>query len=126
MPLAPGLECSHALLLKPAAGHRLICPRSTKSAEPHGLLAPTGRDMPGDFLSAFIRVHLRLKDWSKVSTNGQFQFDISGVTGLNYSVQASTNLVDWVPLGTNVSPFTFLDTNAAHFPQRFYRSGFVQ
>ncbi len=60
------------------------------------------------------------------STNGQFQFDILGVTGLNYSVQASTNLIDWVPLGTNVSPFTFLDTNAPLFPQRFYRSVFMQ
>ncbi|HEV2453825.1 MAG TPA: immunoglobulin domain-containing protein [Verrucomicrobiae bacterium] len=59
------------------------------------------------------------------STNGQFQFDISGVTGLNYSVQASTNLVDWVPLGTNVSPFSFVDTNAVLFPQRFYRSVFT-
>lgn len=59
------------------------------------------------------------------STNGQFQFDISGVTGLNYSVQASTNLVDWAPLATNASPFTFMDTNAVLFPQRFYRSVFT-
>jgi hypothetical protein len=59
------------------------------------------------------------------STNGQFQFDVAGVTGLNYTVLASTNLVDWIPLGTNVSPFTFLDTNTTAFPQRFYRSLFV-
>ena len=60
------------------------------------------------------------------STNGQFQFDVSGVTGLNYSVQASTNLIYWVPLMTNVSPFSFVDTNAVLFPQRFYRSVFTQ
>jgi hypothetical protein len=59
------------------------------------------------------------------STNGQFQFDIFGVTGLNYSVQASSNLIDWVPLTTNVSPFTFIDTNSTTFPQRFYRSVFL-
>ncbi len=59
------------------------------------------------------------------STNGQFQLDVSGVAGLNYSVQASTNLVDWVPLTTNVSPFSFMDTNAVLFPQRFYRSVFT-
>ena len=59
------------------------------------------------------------------STNGQFQFDILGVTGLNYSIQASTDLVDWVSLGTNVSPFTFVDTNAPLFPQRFYRSVYM-
>ena len=60
------------------------------------------------------------------STNGQFQFDILGVTGLNYSVQASSNLIDWMPLETNVSPFTFTDTNSTAFPQRFYRSVFMQ
>jgi hypothetical protein len=59
------------------------------------------------------------------STNGQFQFDILGVTGLNYSVQASSNLVDWAPLTTNVSPFTFVDTNSTTFPVRFYRSVFT-
>jgi hypothetical protein len=59
------------------------------------------------------------------STNGQFQFDILGVTGLNYSVQASSDLIDWVPLQTNVSPFTFTDTNSTVFPQRFFRSVFM-
>jgi hypothetical protein len=59
------------------------------------------------------------------STNGQFQFDILGVTGLNYSVQASSNLIDWAPLTTNVSPFTFADTNSTAFPQRFFRSVFI-
>lgn len=59
------------------------------------------------------------------STNGQFQFDILGVTGLNYSVQVSSDLINWVPLETNVSPFTFVDTNSTAFPQRFYRSVFT-
>jgi hypothetical protein len=58
-------------------------------------------------------------------TNGQFQLSISGVTGLNYSVQASTNLVDWVPLWTNASPFGFAETNMPAYPQRFYRSVFI-
>jgi hypothetical protein len=58
-------------------------------------------------------------------TNGQFQFYITGVTGLNYTVQGSTNLVDWIPLQTNSSPFSFLDTNGDLFPQRFYRSVYL-
>lgn len=53
-------------------------------------------------------------------TNG-LQFSITGVTGLNYIVQSSTNLADWVSLATNQTPFTFLDTNAPGFPQQFYR-----
>ena len=59
------------------------------------------------------------------STNGQFQFSITGVTGLNYTVLASTNLVDWIPLKTNISPFNFVDTNVILFPQRFYRSVYL-
>lgn len=53
-------------------------------------------------------------------TNG-LQFNITGVTGLNYIVQASTNLADWVSLATNQPPFSFVDTNAPAFPQQFYR-----
>jgi hypothetical protein len=41
-------------------------------------------------------------------------------------VEASSNLIDWVALQTNVSPFTFIDKNPTAFPQRFYRSVFKQ
>ena len=50
----------------------------------------------------------------------QFQFNVTGVSGFNYAVQASTNLVNWTSLQTNASPFTF--TDAATFPERFYRA----
>lgn len=53
---------------------------------------------------------------------GQYAFAMSGATGLKYVIQASTNLVNWVPLQTNTAPFTFVDTNAGSFRQRFYRS----
>jgi hypothetical protein len=59
------------------------------------------------------------------STNSLSEFDIPKVTGLNYSVQASSNLIDWVPLTTNVAPFTFADTNSTTFTLRFYRSVFL-
>jgi hypothetical protein len=58
-------------------------------------------------------------------TNGRFQFNIAGVTGFNYVVQVSSNLVDWVSLQTNVVPFGLADTNANLAPQRFYRSVMV-
>jgi hypothetical protein len=57
-------------------------------------------------------------------TNGSFQFNIAGVTGLNYIVQGSTNLTDWLSIGTNLSPFLFIDLYATNFPQRFYRAVF--
>ena len=57
---------------------------------------------------------------------GQFGLSVSGVPGYRYEVQASTNLVDWIPLQTNTAPFLFIDSNAGKFKQRFYRSLYVQ
>jgi len=51
-------------------------------------------------------------------------FSVTGVPAYHYSVQASTNLIDWVSLITNSSPFNFTDTNL-NFPQRFYRSVYL-
>ncbi|HEX5221261.1 MAG TPA: immunoglobulin domain-containing protein [Verrucomicrobiae bacterium] len=59
------------------------------------------------------------------TTNRQFQFSVVGTVGSNYVVQVATNLASpttWLSLFTNVSPFTFVDSNAQNFPQRFYRA----
>ncbi|MDB6020939.1 MAG: hypothetical protein JWQ04_796, partial [Pedosphaera sp.] len=56
--------------------------------------------------------------------NQQFQLTLSGMAGNTYVLQASTNLINWVPVSTNVAAsdvFNLLDTNAAGFPYRFYR-----
>ena len=56
-------------------------------------------------------------------TNNQFSFTLTGTTGSNYVVQATTNLAtpNWIPLTTNAAPFSFVDTNTGLFAQRFYR-----
>lgn len=57
--------------------------------------------------------------------NNQFQFTVTGIAGSNYVVQVATNLsppTTWISLFTNASPFTFVDSNANSFPQRFYRA----
>ena len=61
---------------------------------------------------------------SSTVTNGTFQFTISQVSGLNYIVQANTNLAttNWVPLSTNTAPFTATDTAFTNNQQRFYRA----
>jgi len=59
------------------------------------------------------------------TTNNQFQFTVTGAAGSNYVVQVATHLAaptTWVSLFTNTSPFTFVDSNAQIFPQRFYRA----
>lgn len=53
---------------------------------------------------------------------GHFAIDISGISNYLYVVQASTNLVDWVSVETNISPFTFVDFNTSGFEQRYYRA----
>jgi len=58
--------------------------------------------------------------------NGRFQFTVIGQSNYTYTVQGSTNLVDWTSLATNVAfsgQFDFLETNAPAIPRRFYRAG---
>jgi pectate lyase len=56
-------------------------------------------------------------------SNGMFSLTVNGGSGSDFIVQVSTNLTDWVDLYTNFSatPFTWSDSNAANFGQRFYR-----
>ena len=61
-----------------------------------------------------------------MSSSGQFQFNVSGVSGFSYTVEASTDLTDWLPIFTNTSPFTFTDTNATPSTQNFYRAVYYQ
>jgi beta-glucanase (GH16 family) len=60
---------------------------------------------------------------SPVLSGGQFQFQVSGVPGVPYTVQASTNLTTWTDLLTTnpaVMPFTWSDS-ASNFPAQYYR-----
>ena len=57
-------------------------------------------------------------------SNGVFRLTVSGDTGPDYIVQASTNLTAWQSLFTNhlpTPPFNWSDSNAASFTRRFYR-----
>ena len=56
-----------------------------------------------------------------LNSSGAVQLTITSLSGQTNVVQASTNLVNWVPLQTNVGPFIFMDPNATNYPMRFYR-----
>ena len=60
-----------------------------------------------------------------ILNNGVVQFNFSGCTNLPYGVWGSTNLSDWVPLGTasQTSPgsFQFTDPTPLDSRSRFYR-----
>ncbi len=61
---------------------------------------------------------------SPMLTNGLFGFCVHGVTGWNYVVQASTNLLAWTNLFTTnatTTPLWWADEGSTHYPERFYR-----
>jgi predicted outer membrane repeat protein len=51
-----------------------------------------------------------------------FSVSGEGMAGSNFVIEVSTNLLNWQPLQTNASPFTFVDTNAPGSAYRFYRA----
>ena len=57
--------------------------------------------------------------------DGSFQLTVYGDAGRSYTVQASTNLVDWTLVTTLVNPngtMTVVDPAATNFTCRFYRA----
>jgi M6 family metalloprotease-like protein/uncharacterized repeat protein (TIGR01451 family) len=53
---------------------------------------------------------------------GAFQFQVSGNEGAPVIIQSSTNLLNWVNLHTNISPFIYTTTSVAGGAQEFYRA----
>lgn len=63
------------------------------------------------------------------ASNNVFQINFAGVPGFSYLIQATTNLsqpASWADISVNVAGangnFTFTDTNAANYPDRYYRA----
>ena len=58
--------------------------------------------------------------------NGAFQFQLAGPTGSNYVIWASSDLLNWTPIATNVIPVSgfipITDPLATNYSQRFYRA----
>lgn len=61
---------------------------------------------------------------SGFTSDGLFQLTISGAPGPGYTIDGSTNLIDWfnIALLTNVDgTIQFTDANSTNYPQLFYR-----
>jgi hypothetical protein len=59
------------------------------------------------------------------ASNSAFSLQTAGVAGGTYTIEASSDLINWVPLFTNYAPnglLNFTDSNAATIPVRFYRA----
>lgn len=82
-------------------------------------LAQVSRDLAVQ-VSAFTRPQASIG----ALAHGQARLQVSGAAGLNYTVQASTNLTTWDTLfttNTSTMPFSWADPGAASYPARFYR-----
>ncbi len=53
--------------------------------------------------------------------NHQAALAVAGSPGINFIIQASTDLKSWGDLATNSAPGTFIDTQAGQYPARYYR-----
>ena len=57
--------------------------------------------------------------------NGRVQLEIVGEADERFTIQASTNLLDWETIGVATNnaggQFEFEDAQAAHFFNRYYR-----
>ena len=61
---------------------------------------------------------------TKMTLSG-FQLQLSGPTGSNYVIEASTDLKNWVPISTNAAPsgsVSYTDAAAINLPFRYYRA----
>jgi hypothetical protein len=55
------------------------------------------------------------------AATGSFKMSVTGSTNQLAIVQASTNLVNWIPVYTNPVPFIFTNFDSTNFQMRFYR-----
>jgi Fibronectin type III domain len=59
---------------------------------------------------------------SPVYSGGSLSFSVTGISGNSCVIEVSTDLINWIPLETNIVPFQFTDSNANQFSSRFYRA----
>jgi hypothetical protein len=57
------------------------------------------------------------------NSSGQFSFQVTGMPGAKYVVEATSDLTHWTALETNTAPFAFQDS--ANGGQRFYRAVYL-
>lgn len=95
---------------------------ATNQAGVYSVTASSGKNSTSQAFTLTVYATTAARLAPSTHASGQYALAVAGVPGFKYVVQASTNLVTWIPLQTNTAPFTFVDVNAGNFQQRFYRS----
>jgi hypothetical protein len=66
-----------------------------------------------------------LAEFGAYWTNNVFNLPLQHVQGYEYIVYGSTNLTDWVPVQTNVVPWTFTNAYSTNYYHRFFKTEFI-
>ncbi|HEX9047604.1 MAG TPA: HYR domain-containing protein [Verrucomicrobiae bacterium] len=109
----------------------IVSTKASGSIFPIGITIVTNiaTDVCGDTTNGTFTVTVRplptpMSLTPSIATNG-FGLTISGVASQSYVVQGSSNLINWVPLRTNIllgSSTNWMDYGALTSPARFYRT----
>jgi hypothetical protein len=89
----------------------IVCTGNTSFSFDESLTSILETLLSGSALSAFVN-----------RTNNQVEMTITGYPGCTYVLQSTTNLMDWISVSTNTSPFYYSDSEASSSLQRFYRA----
>lgn len=112
------------------AGARLVVtmkPSAAGNINSYALVTSTTADPNPDDDSAYVSIEVGsaaapILSGGATMTNGLFQLSLTGTDGASYIIQSSTNLVQWIPIYTNICPFVFTDSSATNYTSRFYRA----
>jgi hypothetical protein len=124
-------SCGTLTEIKCADDDGPVCAGLTASVRFSGTAGTTYRVLVGgyDHASGMLHIQATVRPLVLTSldfTNGLFQFVVTGQPGSNCVVQTSSNLVNWVPLLTNLinatGSLSVTDRNAARADRRFYRA----
>jgi hypothetical protein len=107
-------------------GGSIISPSAiTNFAAVSGIVSPDGAGN-GEIIIIAVPTPLAITTGAAFGlTNGVFGFNVTGPSGSNVVIQASTNLQTWIPLQTNLlgsGPLYFSDAQSTNNVHRFYRA----
>lgn len=116
-PVAEGWQLVHGSI--PAGGY----------CRAHGWVPNSGRSgswfVESSLNLATLRPGIVTDDDAFGFPSGRFGFTVLSLPGRNVVIEASTNLLDWLPLATNTpttNSFQFSDPDSELLPRRFYRA----
>lgn len=95
-------------------------------SDPAGNFAPSTNSLTQSVVITLVPPPPSQISLAPTFVNGTITARLAGVAGQTYVIQASTDLIHWLVLSTNIADslgiVSLIDSNAIAFPSRFYRA----